>query len=66
MCEITFIPLLADDVLRLFISFILFLSCVILSYIFAKQKPWDIAFGFAFRYFYLVWVAMVISFIIFI
>ncbi|MWX92353.1 hypothetical protein [Francisella tularensis] len=51
MCEITFIPLLADDVLRLFISFILFLSCVILSYIFAKQKPWDIAFWICFSIF---------------
>ncbi|MFV9924741.1 MAG: hypothetical protein AB8U93_03410 [Francisella endosymbiont of Hyalomma scupense] len=51
MCEITFIPLLEDDVLRLFISFILFLCCVILSYIFARKKPWDIAFWICFSIF---------------
>ncbi|ALB01257.1 membrane protein [Francisella persica ATCC VR-331] len=51
MCEITFIPLLADDVMRLFISFILFLCCVILSYIFARKKPWDIAFWICFSIF---------------
>ena len=51
MCEITFIPLLTDDVLRLFISFILFLCCVILSYIFARKKPWDIAFWICFSIF---------------
>ncbi|AEE26946.1 hypothetical protein [Francisella hispaniensis] len=51
MCEITLIPLLADDVLRLLISFILFLCCVILSYIFAKQKSWDVAFWICFSIF---------------
>ncbi|AXH30732.1 hypothetical protein CGC44_07805 [Francisella opportunistica] len=51
MCEINFMPLLADDLLRLFISFILFLCCVILSYIFTKKKPWDIAFWICFSIF---------------
>ncbi|GMN89173.1 hypothetical protein [Francisella sciaenopsi] len=48
MCEMIYLPLLADDLLRLFISIMLFLCCVILSYIFAKRKPWDVAFWICF------------------
>ncbi|WP_150464135.1 hypothetical protein [Francisella sp. XLW-1] len=48
MCEMIYLPLLADDILRLFISLMLFLCCAILSYIFAKKKPWDAAFWICF------------------
>ncbi|AFJ43131.1 hypothetical protein [Francisella orientalis] len=48
MCEMIYLPLLADDLLRVFISIMLFLCCVILSYIFVKRKPWDVAFWICF------------------
>lgn len=51
MCELSFIPVLADDLLRVLISFLLLLCCVILSFIFARKKSWDIAFWICFALF---------------
>ncbi|AIT09417.1 membrane protein [Candidatus Francisella endociliophora] len=51
MCELNFIPVLADDLLRLVISFLLLMCCIILSFIFAQRKPWNIHFWMCFALF---------------
>lgn len=51
MCQIAIVPFLADDLLRLLISFLLLLCCIVLSFIFAKKKAWDIAFWISFSLF---------------
>lgn len=51
MCELRFIPVFADDLLRLLISFLLLICCIVLSYIFARKKSWDIAFWICFALF---------------
>lgn len=51
MCKLSFVPILADDILRLLISLLLFVCCIILSGIFAKKKSWNIAFWISFSLF---------------
>ncbi|MED7818818.1 MULTISPECIES: hypothetical protein [unclassified Francisella] len=51
MCELSFVPILMDDLLRLLVSLFLFICCVILGYIFSKKKAWDIPFWIFFALF---------------
>ena len=48
MCNTHFGPMMADDLLRLVLTFFLCACCVILYFIITQKKVWDIAFWFSF------------------
>lgn len=48
MCEIMFGPMVADDFLRLMLTFFLCALCLVLYFIIIKKKIWDIPFWFCF------------------
>lgn len=48
MCNTYLGPIIADDILRLILSFTLLVDCIILRYIFTYKKVWDIAFWITF------------------